>query len=83
MAFGAQMSIGDEGTDDIAEEFRAIRVSLLWPSWQISHQYSVGRRDSGHAPTDTVREMEAADWASLNYQELLQRRLSKLGGAAR
>ena len=28
---------------------------------------------------DTVREMEAADWASLSDQELLERRISKLG----
>ena len=29
--------------------------------------------------TDTVREMEAADWASLSDQELLERRIAKLG----
>src|SRR5205809_2543239 len=29
--------------------------------------------------TDTVREMEAADWASLSDQDLLERRISKLG----
>ena len=29
--------------------------------------------------TDTVREMEAADWASLSDEELLERRISKLG----
>ena len=28
---------------------------------------------------DTLREMEAADWASLSDQELLERRISKLG----
>jgi hypothetical protein len=28
---------------------------------------------------DTVREMEAADWASLSDPELLGRRISKLG----
>jgi hypothetical protein len=36
------------------------------------------RRDSAF-PGDTVREMEAADWASLSDQELLERRISKLG----
>ncbi len=36
------------------------------------------RRDSGRLG-DTVREMEAADWASLSDQELLERRISKLG----
>ena len=30
-------------------------------------------------PGDTVREMEAADWASLSDEELLERRISKLG----
>jgi hypothetical protein len=30
----------------------------------------------------TVREMEAADWASLSDQDLLERRISKLGFAA-
>ena len=29
--------------------------------------------------TGTLREMEAADWASLSDQELLERRISKLG----
>ena len=29
--------------------------------------------------TDTVREMEAVDWALLSDQELLERRISKLG----
>ena len=29
--------------------------------------------------TDTVREMEAADWTSLSDQELLERRISTLG----
>jgi hypothetical protein len=29
--------------------------------------------------TDTVREMEAADWASLSDEELLERRVSTLG----
>src|SRR5213079_22527 len=36
------------------------------------------RRDSD-TPGDSVREMEAADWASLSDQELLERRISKLG----
>ncbi len=36
------------------------------------------RRDSGRLG-DTVREMEAADWASLSDQELLERHISKLG----
>jgi len=36
------------------------------------------RRDRGF-PGDTVREMEAADWASLSDQDLLERRISKLG----
>src|SRR6202045_3449776 len=31
------------------------------------------------ARTDTVREVQAADWASLSDQELLERRISKLG----
>ncbi len=31
------------------------------------------------ARTDTGREMEAADWASLSNEELLERRISKLG----
>jgi hypothetical protein len=31
------------------------------------------------ARTDTVRKMEAADWASLSDQNLLERRISKLG----
>jgi hypothetical protein len=26
---------------------------------------------------DTMREMEAADWASLSHEELLERRISK------
>src|ERR1700716_4241376 len=36
------------------------------------------RRDRAF-PGDTVREMEAADWASLSDGELLERRISKLG----
>src|SRR5205809_2880955 len=31
------------------------------------------------ATGDTVREMDAADWASLSDEELLERRISKLG----
>jgi len=31
------------------------------------------------ARTDTVREMEAADWTPLSDAELLERRISKLG----
>jgi hypothetical protein len=34
---------------------------------------------TGLCTSDTVREMEAADWASLSDQELLERRISKLG----
>jgi hypothetical protein len=37
-----------------------------------------GRYDSV-ARGDTVRKMEAADWASLSDEELLERRISKLG----
>jgi hypothetical protein len=33
----------------------------------------------GDIVRDTVREMEAADWASLSDQELLERRISKIG----
>src|SRR5207237_8935238 len=36
------------------------------------------RRDSSF-PSDNVREMEPVDWASLSDQELLERRISKLG----
>jgi len=39
---------------------------------------SVRKRDSAFLG-DTVREMEAVDWASLSDQELLERRISKLG----
>ena len=39
---------------------------------------SVRKRDSAFL-SDTVREMEAADWASLSDQELLERRISTLG----
>jgi hypothetical protein len=35
-------------------------------------------RDSP-SPSVTVREMEAADWVSLGDEELLERRISKLG----
>ncbi len=38
----------------------------------------LARRDTA-LPSDTVREMEAADWASLSDQELLERRISTLG----
>jgi hypothetical protein len=51
---------------------------LLLASWQIGHARPVRRRDSA-ACGDTVREMEAADWASLSDQDLLERRISKLG----
>jgi hypothetical protein len=45
---------------------------------QIGHARFVRRRD--RAPRgDTLREMEAADWASLSDQDLLERRISKLG----
>src|SRR5947207_2360710 len=36
-------------------------------------------RVTAPARIDTVREMETADWASLSDQELLERRISKLG----
>ncbi len=36
-------------------------------------------RDSGRAHADTVRAMDAVDWASLSDQELLERRISRLG----
>jgi hypothetical protein len=36
------------------------------------------RRDTAFR-SDTVREMDAADWASLSDQDLLERRISKLG----
>jgi hypothetical protein len=42
------------------------------------HARAVRRRDSV-SPGDTVRTMEAADWASLSDQDLLERRISKLG----
>ena len=45
---------------------------------QNCHIRSVRRRDSS-SRGDTVREMEAADWASLSDQDLLERRISKLG----
>ncbi len=53
-------------------------------SWGFSCQLpdrprlSVPRRDRA-SRGDTVREMEPADWASLSDQELLERRISKLG----
>jgi hypothetical protein len=47
-------------------------------SWQICHVRFVRRRDSAFLG-DTVPEMEAADWASLSDQDLLERRISKLG----
>ena len=50
------------------EEIGFLRRSAVW----------VRTRDSTPLG-DTVREMEAADWASLSDQELLERRISKLG----
>jgi hypothetical protein len=41
----------------------------------LSHPRSVKRDSAPRA--DTMREMEAADWASLSDQELLERRSSK------
>ena len=40
---------------------------------------SARRRDSARRRLILVREMEAADWASLSDEELLERRISKLG----
>src|SRR6266516_4945814 len=45
---------------------------------QISEFRLVRRRDSAFLD-DTVREMDVPDWASLSDQELLERRISKLG----
>src|SRR6266480_4427111 len=39
---------------------------------------NLARRDSASLD-DTMREMEAADWASLSDEELLERRISTLG----
>ncbi len=51
----------------------------LWlASCQVNRLRRLRRRDSTQR-SDTVREMEAADWASLGDPELLERRISKLG----
>jgi hypothetical protein len=44
-----------------------------------SRRIGCGGRFATAARTDTVREVEPADWASLGDQELLERRISKLG----
>jgi len=50
--------------------------SRLRYGW-VDNSESFRRRDRGF-PSDTVREMEAADWASLSDEDLLERRISKL-----
>ena len=41
--------------------------------------HPLGRMRDSAFLNDTVRYMEATDWASLNDEELLERRISKLG----
>jgi hypothetical protein len=48
------------------------------PGVAYQRYFSAQRRDSPFL-SDTVRKMEAADWASLSDDELLERRISKLG----
>jgi len=64
-------------TGDLSNQ-REIRIKIVHHTLRQPEVPKRGRGDSARL-SDTVREMEAADWASLSDQELLERRIATLG----
>jgi hypothetical protein len=55
------------------------RLLVLERVRQFRRAYPVRRRRDSAFPADSMRGMEATDWVSLGDEELLERRISKLG----